>query len=72
MSTKFVMHDRVRKIDHKAARRWLGGAGNDAKFEDGSAGYWAVFESCPASIFLGTSVPTLREGDRVRLTLEKV
>ena len=28
MSTKFVMVDRIKKIDHKAARRWLRGAGD--------------------------------------------
>lgn len=72
MSTKFAMTDRVRKIDHKVARRWLRGTGNDAEFEEDSAGYWVVFESCPASIYLGTAVPKLAAGDAVRLTLEKV
>ncbi len=72
MSTRFVMVDRVKKIDHKQAKRWLRGTGKDAEFEEGSAGYWAVFESCPASIYLGSTEPKLAAGDAVRLTLEKV
>lgn len=72
MSDKFVMVDRVRKIDHKVAKRWVSGTGDKAVFEEGSDGYWAVFESCPASIYLGTAPPKLAAGDAVRLTLEKV
>lgn len=72
MSTKFVMVDRVRKIEHKVAQRWLRGTGKDAVFAEDSVGYWAVFESCPASMFLGSIEPGLRAGDSVRLTLEKV
>ncbi len=72
MSTKFVMVDRVKKIDHKVAKRWLRGTGKDAEFAEDSAGYWAAFESCPASIYLGSAAPGLKAGDAVRLTLEKV
>jgi hypothetical protein len=69
---KYTMTDTIKKIEHKAAKRWLRGTGPEAKFVDDSQGYWAVFTSCPASIFLGAEAPGLKAGDQVRLTLEKV
>lgn len=72
MSTRFVMTDKIRKIEQRAAKRWLGGAGKDAKFIEDTQGWYAVFESCPASMYLGSTEPGLRAGDAVRLVLEKV
>lgn len=72
MSTRFVMVDKVRRVEEKIARRWIGGAGDDAKFQDDSQGWWAVFESCPASMYLGTLRPGLATGDSVRIILEKI
>ena len=72
MSTKFVMVDRIAKVEEKIARRWMHGSGNDAVFEQDSHGWWAVFESCPASMYLGTTKPALAAGDSVRIILEKV
>jgi hypothetical protein len=68
---KYVMRDVVIKVEERIARRWVRGTGKDAEFEDGSEGWYAVFRSCPASMHLGSDVPTLKAGDRVRLTLEK-
>lgn len=71
MSIKFVMIDRIKRVEHKIVKKWLRGSGDKAEFEDESQGYWATFESCPASIYLGASEPRLADGDRVRLTLER-
>lgn len=72
MSTKFIMLDTVKKVEERIARQWLSGTGNDAKFKDNSEGWYASFASCPAGIYLGTVEPSLKAGDKVRLTLEKV
>jgi hypothetical protein len=72
MSTKFVMVDRVRRVEEKIARQWIRGSGPKAEFREGSEGWWAIFESCPASMYLGTTRPELKAGDAVRITLEKV
>jgi hypothetical protein len=72
MSTKFVMLDVVARIEEKIARQWVSGTGQDAVFRDASEGWWAIFRSCPASMYLGTTKPGLRAGNRVRITLEKV
>jgi hypothetical protein len=69
--TKFVMMDRVREIEHKFVRQWLSGLGDKAKFRDDSVGYYAIFESCPASMYLGPDEPGLKEGDQVRVTIER-
>jgi hypothetical protein len=69
--TRYVVRDRVARIEHKVARQWISGTGADAKFEDGTIGWYVVFASCPASMYLGEDQPDLKTGDRVRLTLER-
>jgi hypothetical protein len=61
-------------VEQKVAKKWIGGIGKDAKFAENTDGWYAVFKSCPASIYLGTKEPgpALRAGDRVRITLERV
>lgn len=71
MSTRFVMVDVVRRVEEKIARKWVSGTGGEAVFAPDSQGWWAVFESCPASMYLGTAKPGLAAGDRVRIVLEK-
>jgi hypothetical protein len=63
--------DRIRKIENKITSQWLSGVGKDAKFAVNSIGWYAIFESCPASIYLGEEKPALKMGDKVRLTVEK-
>ena len=70
--SKYTMTDSIRAIEHKFVKRWLSGTGDKAKFAEDSLGYYAVFASCPASIYLGTEEPKLQAGDVVRLTMEKV
>jgi hypothetical protein len=72
MSTKFVMLDVVRRVEERFARQHVRGSGEHAVFAKNSEGWYAVFESCPASIYLGSSEPELAAGDRVRLTVERV
>lgn len=71
MTTKFVMTDVIRKVENRIARQWIGGLGEHAKFREDSQGWWAVFESCPVSMYLGTEKPGLEASDLVRLTLER-
>ncbi len=72
MSTKFIMLACVTRVEEKIARQWVSGAGDKAVFDDRSEGWYAVLDRSPASIYLGTGKPGLKEGDTVRLTLEKV
>jgi hypothetical protein len=71
VSTKYVMTDVVRTIEHKMVRQWVRGTGDGAEFREQSIGYYAVFTSCPASMYLGPEEPHLKAGDKVRLTLER-
>lgn len=71
---RYVMHDVIKKIEHRATRRWLRGTGKDAEFSDASEGWWAVLTLCPMSVSLGNEEPRPSElsvGDAVRLTLER-
>lgn len=72
MSTKFVMLDTVRKVEERIVQRWVSGTGKEAKFAQDSEGWYAVLGAGPGSIYLGTTEPGLKAGDRVRLTLERV
>jgi hypothetical protein len=66
------MLDTIKKIEERLTRRWRGGVGPEAVFTEDSTGWYAIFESCPASIYVGSTAPGLKAGDRVRLTLERV
>lgn len=70
--SKYAVTDVIKSVEHKFVKQWLRGTGNDAVFKEQSIGYYVVFTSCPASMYLGDSEPSLRAGDRVRLTIEKV
>jgi hypothetical protein len=72
MSTKFVMLDKVARVEEKFAKQWVSGTGQDAVFRSDSAGWYATFTACPASMYLGTMEPGLKAGDRVRITMERV
>jgi hypothetical protein len=71
MTTKYVVHDAVREIEHKFVKRWVRGTGQDAEFTDDSIGYYVHFKSFPASLYLGEAMPVLRAGDQVKITLER-
>lgn len=71
-ATRYVMFDKIKKIEESVAKKWVSGLGEHAMFRNESEGFYAVFESCPASVFLGTDAPELEAGNRVRLTLEKI
>lgn len=70
--SKYTMTDIIKTIEHKFVKKWVKGVGSETKFKDETIGYYAVFTSCPASIFLGNDEPKLKAGDRVRITLEKM
>ncbi len=72
MSTKFVLVDKVKKVAEKFARRWVGGSGKEAEFEEDSHGWYAELNANPMSIYLGRSKPGLKSGDTIRITIEKV
>lgn len=67
---RYVLKDKVKRIEHKAASRWVSGTGADAVFAQDSAGWYAVFESFPASIYLGEDEPALQVGP-VRMIIEQ-
>jgi hypothetical protein len=72
MKIRYIIKDQVRRIENKVASQWLSGIGKDAKFAANSCGWYAIFESCPASVYLGEEEPELKAGDKVRLIVEKV
>lgn len=67
---RYILTDNIKKIEHKAASRWVSGTGSDAVFEQDSTGWYGVFESCPASIYLGEDEPSLKIGP-VRMIIEQ-
>ncbi len=69
---RYILTDRVSRVDHRFVNQWTGGVGEDATFRKDSAGYYVVLDEGLAAIYVGEDEPTLAAGDRVRLTLEKV
>lgn len=72
MSTRFVYLRTIKKIEHRVVKRWLSGTGPDAKFAEDSLGWYALFKEDPVAMYLGTIEPDMKEGDRFRVTAEKV
>lgn len=68
---RYVMHDVIVKVEQKISKKWLRGVGKDAEYADKTEGWYATFKSCPASMYLGVEEPSLRAGDRVKITLEQ-
>lgn len=71
MSVKYVYVRTIKKIEERHARQWVSGAGADTKFERKSVGWYATFVEEPSAIFLGREQPNLKDGDKVKFTLER-
>lgn len=73
MSTRFVMLGTVSRVEERFAKRWVKGLGAEAVFDQISEGWYVQLKEAPMSIvYLGSTDPQLKEGDRVRMTLEKL
>lgn len=67
------MSGTVAKVIERTGKQWLGGVGKDATFADTSEGWIVQLKEWPtAAIELGLEKPGFAEGDRVRLTLERL
>lgn len=70
---KYVMTATVAKVTELIVKQWRGGIGKDAAFTDISEGWSVQLKEWPtAALHLGHDQPALSEGDRVRLTLERL
>lgn len=69
---RYVTYSKVLDVAQRVTKQWKYGAGDDAIFEEKSLGYYALFEGSFEAIHLGHEPPTLRVGDRVKITFEKV
>ena len=72
MSSKFIMLDKVSRVEEKIARQWTSGSAEKAVFAEQSHGWYVLLDSLGVSIYLGSTRPKLEKGDTVRLTVEKV
>lgn len=71
-STKFVYHRTIKRLEHRIVKRWIGGTGPEARFQEDSQGWYALFKEDPVALYLGMTETGLAEGDKMRLTAEKV
>lgn len=70
--TKVVFFSKVIATFEKLQPIWLGGVGDNAKFEDKPLGWFVHLQGSFEALHVGMEEPTLKPGDKVKITLEKV
>lgn len=70
-STKYVIDTRVVGVHNKTAKIWVSGFGDAAIFEDRNCGWFLHLEGSHEAIFMGIEKPELKEGDKIKITIEK-
>lgn len=69
---RYVYFRTIRSVEERVAKRWISGVGENAKFENSSRGWYALFVEEPSALFLGNEKPAMMAGDKMRITAEVV
>jgi hypothetical protein len=69
---KITFYSRVRSITRLGKQIYLGGFGEDAKFEVADKGYFMLLEGSYEALHIGFEEPDFKVGDRIKITMEKV
>lgn len=69
---RIVWYGTVRTVEHRFARRWVSGSGEHTKFAEDSVGWYVMFFESPIAAYAGLDEPSIRPGDRVKVSMEVV
>lgn len=72
MGVKYVVFSHILSIEKHIQKKWIGGVGDNAKFNDVDGGYYMWLDGSHEAIFIGHEEPVLNAGDRIRVTFERV
>lgn len=69
---RWVINATVTNVEEHFVPVYLGGVGDNAKFEDRSRGWFVYLQGSHEALHVGMEKPNLEKGDKVRITLEKI
>ena len=69
---RIVWYGTVKTVEHRLARRWVGGSGDKTTFAEDSIGWYVLFFESPTAAYAGLEQPQIRIGDRVKISMEVV
>ena len=72
MKTNIVVLSEIVRIELRKQKRWVSGLGDKAIFQDHPLGYFMVLDGSHEAIFIGHDEPTFTQGDKIKITFERV
>lgn len=69
MTERFVFFARVSEVFERKLKKHVKGVGENAIFETHSDGWYIQFGF--TTVYVGKEEPKMRQGDRVKITIEK-
>lgn len=63
---------RVVSTQRRIKSVYISGIGKDATFKDVDLGWWVLFSGSHEALYVGETEPPFKEGDMVKIKLEKV
>lgn len=72
MTTKYTINTSVVDVIKKSKKCWVSGLGKDAVFEEFPLGWFLHLKGSNEAVFLGDEEPGFKQGDKVRITIERV
>lgn len=71
MTTRYVTKTTITRVFEHTKKIHVGGFGNDAVFEDRSAGWYITMRGSYEALHVGAERPELAPGDPVKITVER-
>ena len=70
--THYIFYSRVLKVEEHFVKLYRSGKGDEAIFEDASAGWYIHLRGSRESLFIGNEKPEIVAGDLVKIIIHKV
>lgn len=68
---KYIIETMVTGLLNKSKKKYVSGIGKNAVFDDEPLGWFLHLEGSHEVIFMGIEKPELKDGDKIRITIEK-
>lgn len=68
---RYTISTEVTHIEEEFQPCYISGFGKDAIFESRSRGWFLYLKGSYEALFLGREEPTLKKGDKIKVTIEK-
>lgn len=72
LNIAYTVQARIKNLEEKFGRQWVGGIGKDAVYVNVSRGWFINFEGSFESLYFGPDKPHWQEGDEIKITFAKV